>query len=135
MPTLTMAGSVGLPAEVSAPALVTHLAACLHDVDAKEVRVDGNNISFVGGFFRLVISWNVLVPFGFGDMTVDSANQKVSYRLSYRQLVICCGIPCLVFVAVLMFLGFPPGSWLVPLIYVLAVTSNVAGGILHFRYF
>lgn len=139
MPTLAMAGKVVLPADASAPALVAHLADCLRDVYAKEVRVEGNSISFVGGYFRFVTNWNVLVTFGFGDLTVDSANCEVSYRLSYRQLVIYDGIAFLICAAVLLFVvGVPLMSWLVlaaPLIYVVAVSSNVAVGLLHFRYF
>ncbi len=138
MPTLTTAGKVGFPAEMSPSKLLAHLADCLRDVSAKEVRVEGNSVSFVGGVFRFVTNWNVLAPFGFGDLTIDSANREVSFRLSYRQLVVYTGIMFLVVVAVLLFIGLPPASWLIlaaPLIYLIAVISNVAVGVLHFRYF
>lgn len=129
MPTLTVVGRVKFPAEASSAALSAHLANRLHDVSAKEVSVEGNSVSFVGGVFRFVTNWNVLVPFGFGDLTIDSANCEVSFRLSYRQLVVCTAVGFLVIVAMLLFLGLPPTSWLIlasPLIYVFAVISNVA---------
>jgi hypothetical protein len=138
MPTLTTAGQVTIPAGVNTSALLAHLVDCLRDVNAKEVRAEGNSVSFVGGIFRFVTNWNVLVSFGFGDLTVDSAKCEVSFRLNYRQLVICTGIMFLVVVAGLLFVGLPPASWLIlaaPFIYLVAVTSNIAVGVLHFRYF
>jgi hypothetical protein len=138
MPTLTTTGKIGFPAGVSTSELLAHLADCLRDVSAKEVRVEGNSVSFVGGVFRFVTNWNVLAPFGFGDLTIYSANSEVSFRLSYRQLVVYTGIMFLLVGAVLLFIGLPPASWLIlaaPIIYLIAVISNIAVGVLHFRYF
>lgn len=138
MPALTVVGRVEFPPETSTSTLSAHLADRLHAVSAKEVSVEGNSIQFVGGVFRFVTNWNVLVPFGFGNLTIDSANCEVSFRLSYRQLVVCTAVMFLVIVAALLSIGLPPTSWLIlasPLIYVFAVTSNIAAGLLHFRYF
>ena len=138
MPILTTSGRVGIATEVSGPALVTHLADCLRDVYAKKVRIEGNRVSFVGGVFRFVTNWNVLVPFGYGDLTIDSATGEVSYCLRYVQFVIYSGLIFLVVAAVLLFVGLPPTSWLIlaaPLIYLASIVSNISFGVFRFRKF
>jgi hypothetical protein len=39
---------------------------------ASTVVIEGSHIAFTGGMFRLITNWNVLVPFGYGDLTVDA---------------------------------------------------------------
>jgi hypothetical protein len=68
--------------------LAAHLADCLRQVDARMIEIDQNRVSFKGGAFRLVNNWNVLVPFGFGDLTINTTSRHISYRLSFRQLTL-----------------------------------------------
>jgi hypothetical protein len=82
--------------------LPRHLANCLQNVDADSVRVTENRVTFEGGIFRFVTSWNVLAAFGFGDLTVDSEAQEVRYRLSYRQLVIFIAVSIVVLAGILL---------------------------------
>ncbi len=88
MPMLIETGAVDFDEEVNSSLLPSHLAGCLRSVDADAVEVADNLVTFRGGIFRVVTNWNVLVPFGFGDLTVDSEAREIRYRLSYRQLAI-----------------------------------------------
>jgi hypothetical protein len=81
-------GDVPFDDGVDLTVLPTHLAKCLRDVRAHAIEIEGSHIAFAGGMFRLVSNWNVLVPFGYGDLTVDPITRQVHYRLSSRQLVI-----------------------------------------------
>jgi hypothetical protein len=92
MPWFLTHGSVGFDDEVDSSSLPSHLARCLRDVDANAIEIDGNTVRFKGGIFRLVTNWNVLVPFGFGDLTINSEPREVCYRLSYQQSVVCLAI-------------------------------------------
>jgi hypothetical protein len=81
-------GLVDFDRDVDSSLLPARLAGCLRGVDADEVEITDNRVTFEGGIFRFVTNWNVLVPFGFGDLTVCPETRQVRYRLSYRQLVI-----------------------------------------------
>ena|ERR1700730_14025796 len=94
-------GDVPFDDTVDLAVLPTHLADCLRDVKARAIEIEGNHIAFTGGMFRLVSNWNVLVPFGYGDLTVDASTRQVHYRLSSRQLV----IPATVLTIVLAIFG------------------------------
>ena len=61
---------------VDSDSLRAHLARCLRSVDASKVDIIGNRVTFTAGIFRLVSNWNILVGFGSGDLTVDSAACK-----------------------------------------------------------
>jgi hypothetical protein len=72
-----------------AAALPTHLAACLRDVGAWQVSVDGDRVTFTGsamgpafGPFR-----NILAPFGSGTLEVDAQAREVRYRLRLVTLI------------------------------------------------
>jgi len=80
--------AIGFNGDVDAAMLPAHIADGLRRMDARAVEVNENHVSFTGGIFRLVGNWNVLVPFGFGDLTVDSDAHHIRYRVSFRQLVI-----------------------------------------------
>ena len=88
MPMLMKSGKVDFDHEIDASLLPAHLAKCLRSVDADAVEITNNRVTFKGGVFRFVTNWNVLVSFGFGDVTVDSETREVAYGLSYQQLVI-----------------------------------------------
>jgi len=73
---------VPLDQGVDSDSLPAHLARCLRSVDASKVDIIGNRVTFTAGIFRLVSNWNILVGFGSGDLTVDSAACKVRYTLN-----------------------------------------------------
>lgn len=82
------AGAIDFDVQTQPSMLTAHLADCLRRVYARNITVDGNRITFRGGVFRLVTNWNVLVPFGSGQLEVDTTARQVRYRLSVAQLVI-----------------------------------------------
>src|ERR1700688_844562 len=88
MPMLMKSGKVDFDHEIAPSLLPALLAKCLRSVDADAVEITNNRVTFKGGVFRFVTNWNVLVSFGFGDVTVDSETREVAYGLSYQQLVI-----------------------------------------------
>jgi hypothetical protein len=100
-------GTVDFDREVDSSLLPAHLAGCLRSVDADAVEVTDNLVTFKGGVFRFVTNWNVLVPFGFGDLTVNSETREIRYRLSYRQLAVFSTI--IVGIAAALVLAF--SSW------------------------
>ncbi|HEX8815151.1 MAG TPA: hypothetical protein VF753_06600 [Terriglobales bacterium] len=88
--------------------------------------------------FRFVTNWNVLVPFGSGDLTVDCERGEVCYLLSYRQLVISSAPMFAAGLIALVLIGLPLSSWLFPaspFIYLFGVASSVGVGVLRFRHF
>lgn len=80
-------GVVDFGRDIDPSNLPVQLARSLCQVDASSVSVEDNRVSFTGGMFRLVSRRNVLGPFGFGDLTVDSSKRQIRYRLSLRQLI------------------------------------------------
>ncbi len=88
MRNLSITGEVPFDGPVDPSALQAHLVDNLREVHAKDIRIENRRIGFTGGYFRLVTTWNLLVPFGFGSLTVDSERRQVSYSLSYRQQAI-----------------------------------------------
>jgi hypothetical protein len=134
-------GNVPFDDGVDLTVLPTHLASCLRDVRAGAVVIEGSHIAFTGGMFRLVTNWNVLVPFGYGDLTVDAINRQIRYRLSSRQLVISATVVS-VLIAVFVIVGMTAsrgGPWqpilAIPLIWVWIVGGNLATGQWRFQRF
>src|SRR2546426_1750981 len=83
------ARTVNFDSAVDLAMLPTHLADRLRQINARTVEVDQNRVSFSGGLFGSGGNrWDVLIPFGFGDLTVDSNTRQLRYRLSFRQLVV-----------------------------------------------
>jgi hypothetical protein len=115
MPTLMTTGAVDFGKEIDSSLLAVHLAVRLRDVDANEIEVRPNHVTFRGGIFRFVTNWNILVSFGFGDFAVDSNTDEIRYRLSYRQLVICSaimfGVMCLCLLTFSGTQGIISGTW------------------------
>ena len=79
--------SIALETTVDARRLAGHLATCLRDVDARNVTVDGGRVQFHGGVFRMVSNWNVLVPFGSGELEVDVGRSRVLGKRRRGDLV------------------------------------------------
>jgi hypothetical protein len=126
---------------VDAERLPQHLAISLEKVKAKAVVVDHNRVSFKGGIFRLVTNWNLLIPFGFGDLTVDSSERQLNYRLSLRQLISAATLQLVGGTALAVaYSGEPPRAFLVlvPVFFAmvaLMVGLNVLTGVTRFRAF
>jgi hypothetical protein len=139
MPPLPEIGSVNFDPGVDPSSLPSYLADCLNNVDARAVEVRGNRVTFEGGMFRFVMNWNVLVPFGFGDLTVNPETHEVRYCLSYRQFVISSIIPLGIAAAFVFFrTGFRGMSRSIiffPVLWLFVTFANLAIGISRFEGF
>lgn len=80
-------GTLRLHPGVNLSGLPAHLANCLRGVDAREIQVETNRVTFEGGLFRFVTGWNVLSAFGRGGFVIDPDARKIRYTLSFRELV------------------------------------------------
>ena len=126
---------------VDSDSLPAHLARCLRSVDASKVDIIGNRVTFTAGIFRLVSNWNILVGFGSGDLTVDSAACKVRYTLNCWQLVVVATVVT-VFGAVILLASVSEsvGKTLsllpvLPFMWLWFVGGNLAIGIPRFKSF
>jgi hypothetical protein len=134
-------GDVPFDDKVDLAVLPTHLADCLRDVRARAIEIEGNHIAFTGGMFRLVSNWNVLVPFGYGDLTVDAGTRQVHYRLSSRQLVIPATVLTIVLAIFWIVQMTASRNWpwqpilAIPLLWVWLVGGNLAIGLWRFQRF
>jgi hypothetical protein len=87
MPSLAYDGVFDFDEGVNKADLLAHLASRFQKVNAGDIQISRDSVSFRGGFFRGVGSWNVLIPFGRGELIVDDIIHEVHYRLSLRQLI------------------------------------------------
>src|SRR2546422_3984331 len=95
------ARTVNFDSAVDLAMLPTHLADRLRQINARTVEVDQNRVSFSGGLFGSCGNrWDVLIPFGVGDLAVDSNTRQLRDRLSFRQLVVVSTIMCRIFAGV-----------------------------------
>lgn len=127
--------ALDVPHDVDLAQLPVHLANCLGKKKARSVTVEGDCVTFRGGACRWVTNWNVLVPFGFGDFRVDSANQQVEYRVSFLQLVVLVGIVPIVGAIFLVAQGMLEGPLIAIAVWFCAVLLNLAIGLPRFHYF
>jgi hypothetical protein len=134
-------GDVPFDDGVDLTVLPTHLATCLRDVKACAIEIEGSHIAFTGGLLRVVSNWNVLVPFGYGDLTVDAIKRRIHYRLSSRQLVIVATVVSVVIAAFVIFgmTASRGGPWqpilAIPLIWIWIVGGNLTMGVWRFQRF
>ncbi len=133
-------GTINVDEDVQPSALMPHLAECLRRVRARHITVDGNRITFKGGVFRFVSNWNVLSPFGTGELEFLPTTRQVRYRLSLAQCIIV-GTVIGGFLAVLMLCvphSEPPPEGFVPValvFWVLLVGVSLLIGIGRFESF
>jgi hypothetical protein len=125
MSILLRSGRLDFGPEIDPSLLPARLAKCLRSVDADAVEITNNSVTFEGGVFRFVTNWNVLVPFGFGDVIVDSEARAVAYGLGYRQLVILYAI--MVGLSACLILAFGGVRGLPKVILTLLLFVSVAG--------
>ena len=104
---LMYSGTIHFDVDTQPSILTAHLAECLRRVHARQIRVEGNRVSFRGGCFRFVTNWNVLGPFGYGELEVDMVANEVRYRLSLAQLVIVVTVLVLFLGSLMLFLPLP----------------------------
>jgi hypothetical protein len=123
--------------EVDSATLASHLANCLRRVQARSVIIEGNCVTFTGGMLRFVSNWNVLAPFGYGDLTIDSSTHQVQYRISLRQLIVFGTAACGFAFMFMLFARAQPWQLLtfLPLGWVWLVGGNLAIGIPRFNKF
>ncbi len=126
-------GTVPFDQGVDSTSLPVHLAGRLRSVNASTVEILGNHVAFTAGVFRLVGNWNVLVPFGSGDLTVDSIACEVRYTLNCWQLVVIATVMTGLMAAFLLLSGGNQVLWFVPFVWLWLVGGNLAIGIPRFR--
>ena len=126
---LTYQRSVQLPPQVDESHLLRHVATCLQHVEARNICVNNDSVVFTGGVFRMVTTWNVLVPFDRGEFAVSADSRTLSYRLSYRHLLLISTV-MVVWVGMFMFVSHLPVPFLLllPLMWGWLFGANLALG-------
>jgi hypothetical protein len=135
MSAFTRTGSLQFGDDLDPFALPAYFAGVLQKVDAREVKVYGDRVEFKGGIFRLVSSWNILVPFGSGMITIRPDIRQVAYHVSWLQLVcfatVAVGIMSLFIVSSV---GWQP-LLVIPIAWLWLVGGNLLIGIPRFERF
>ncbi len=128
-------GVVGYDRGVDSEKLVLHLADGLRNASAYDVQIQGTLITFRGGVLRLVSNWNVLGPFGSGEIEVDPKLRIMRFRLNFTELLIAATV--LVILVSVSLLASHNTKMLaaVPLIWVFLVGVNLLTGIPRFNVF
>jgi hypothetical protein len=116
--------------------LPAHLAASLQDLSAKAIRVDGTEVFFSGGLFRMVGRGNLLAPFGSGVLKVDPDKCCLCFQLRVRQLALVATA----LAALLALLVAAGGHWedapkIAVFVWFWLVGGNLLIGIPRFRFF
>lgn len=138
MQRLVEIGTVNFDPDVDLSLLPGHLAACLRNAHANSVYVRDDRIAFRAGMFRLVTNLNVLVPFGFGDLSINSKTCVVRYCLSYRQFVVASIVAFGIMTIFLLSLSHRVMSkWMLffPVLWFFATVSKLMIGISRFQGF
>lgn len=136
MPFKMLTGTVQFADDVDTELLAEHLAHCLREVRAAHVRVNGRSVTFTGGIFRMVMNWNVLVPFTFGRLEIDPVERRIRYRLTITQLLVGATL-CIVGMG-LFILSIPmsDAGWLpwvgLPFMWLWVVGGNLLFGLPQF---
>jgi hypothetical protein len=126
--------TVEFESEVDAAHLPAQLAESLRRVKANNVTVQGNCVTFKAGGFRWVTNWNVLVPFGFGDLSVDAEQRCVRYRQSLRQMGIAVAVQT-IFLGVMAAKAGLDLFLLAPLAWAILMGANLAIALPRFQFF
>ena len=135
MPPWVKMGTVRFTREVDSSLLPGHFATLLRSVDARGVKLDNNQVEFKGGVFRLVHSWNVLNPFGFGTLKIDAQSLQICYRLNYGQFVLfATALLALMSLFILSSIGWRY-LFILPVAWLWLVGGNLIIGISRFEGF
>ena len=128
-------GSLQFGEDLDHFALPDYFSDVLQKVDARDIRVYGDRVEFKGGIFRLVNSWNILVPFGSGIVIIRPGIRQVAYQVSCLQLVcfatVAVGIMSLL---ILSSVGWQP-LLVIPVLWLWVVGGNLLIGIPRFERF
>lgn len=136
---LRYGGAVGFGEDVVASVLPAHLAACLRNVGAWNVIVDGDSLRFTGSAIGAPFGpmRNALAPFGCGELDVDPKVREVRYHLRLVPLIalatasVCClGLLLLAVHVPVVGIGLA-----LPIVWTLIVGSNLAFGVVVFTGF
>ena len=128
------AGCVQLDRLADPTTVADRLVSALRQARASSVAVDDHHIRFVGGLFRMVSNWNVLGLFDSGELYVDAAGRRVTYRLRFVELlVVATGMITFMGAAILIVSGFKT-LIILPFMWLLLVGGNLAIGIPRFHY-
>ena len=132
-------GAVGFREDVIASALPTHLAACLRNVGAWNVIVDGHYLSVSGSAIGAAFGpmRNALAPFGCGELEVDPKVREVRYRLRLVPLIAFATVSVCCLGLLLLAVRVPAvGIFLaLPIVWMLIVGGNLSFGVLAFTGF
>jgi hypothetical protein len=132
---LMIGGSIYFGEETDPEKLASHLADCLYHADAKAVDLADGHVAFKAGVFRMVGNWNVLVPFGSGELRVDPVTRQVYYRLSARQLVVVASFGIFLMATFVLFSQAWQPLVMMPFIWLWVVGGNLAIGVFRFERF
>lgn len=86
--------------DVTVEQAIDRLEGALAQAKAGALRREGSAVQFRGGVFRIVSSWNVLVPISNGvvEVSPNPNGISVSYRVSFMQMLIVATLMVGVFV-------------------------------------
>jgi hypothetical protein len=117
--------------------LPAYLAVRLQEINAGTVEVNQNHVSFTGGLFGSGRNrWDILIPFGFGDLTVKSDTRQLTYRLSFRQLFVAGTIIVAILTGFSYFVGHSlAGLVAAPIWWIWIVGLNLFIGLPRFEKF
>jgi hypothetical protein len=104
-------GSVPFDHRIDPQRLAELLADALRDVEAKDVTVSIDRVSFSGGTVRLLAPWNVLSPFGRSELFVNVFTGRLEYTVSFRQLGLFLIAISVFFVVAMTVARFPLGAF------------------------
>lgn len=90
--------------------------AWLHKSSARDIRREGDAVTFRAGMFRFVSNWNPLVAVSSGRVELRRASGTVRYELSCRQMLVVSALMVGVLAASALRSGRPPFA-LVPLMW------------------
>ena len=123
--------------DAAASELVEKFAQKLREVRGRNIAVEDDTVRFMGGSFRWVTSWNVLVPITRGEVRIDRDAMLIRYRLTFTQMAVVASL----LIAFLLIMGaangFPAAmlvAWL-PVLLLSLVGVNLVIGILRFDAF
>jgi hypothetical protein len=130
---LEWTGTVKCSEEVDWSDLPAHLANCLRDViHARDVAIEGTRVTFTRGS---VNRWDVLVPFGSGELILNPSARQIQYRLSVQQMIVSVTLALgLIGVFSLFWQSRPPLAFLA-FGWAWLVGGNLALGIPRFKNF
>ena len=132
---LSYDGTLPLGADADRAFLLARIADALRSADATSVEMQSDRISFKAGAFRFVNNWNVLVPFGSGEVIADVEHHVLRYRLCFRQMVVVATVLMCPMAAFMVFSKASEMLVAIPFMLLWLVGGNLAIGLPRFQAF